>query len=505
MERAHDPRLRGSQSLEAPGAYSDVAKGLLTRIGVDTDALRAGYDTGFFRRHDLQPAIYFDREHYGVDRLVRTDLIDPSLFLPTAPTDTSLEQAVAQMPISDAARAELLRITSSADDALPDRSIFTEPGYLSSISYEHFLTQHLGVTEREVVELLRAVPSGYFGHGIDAVPAVEALGFGLPGLGSTSLGTFERAIRHAIDWATEPYHYHFPDGNASVARLLVRKLIPEVADGSTALDSITARFDYGALDRAGAGVRLRLGSTVVRAQHDGDPGTAERVFVTYVRDGKTERVRAKRVVLACYNMIVPYLCPELPQAQREALASLVKVPYVYTTVLLREWRALEKLHLAIAHSPGSFHTLTMVDFPVSLGDYAFSGDPDEPIVLHMSRAMTRPVGKPREQSRAGRFELLGLSFETLEREIRMHLGGMLGEGGFDPATDVEAIAVNRWPHGYAFAPNPLFDPEYAEGERPYEIGRQRFGRIAIANSDAGGRAYLDCAIDEAWRAVSELG
>jgi spermidine dehydrogenase len=146
----------------------------------------------------------------------------------------------------------------------------------------------------------------------------------------------------------------------------------------------------------------------------------------------------------------------------------------------------------------------MLDFPVSLGDYRFSSDPQDPIVLHMSRTMTGPGGTPQEQSRAGRHELLGLSFETLEREIRTHLGGMLGPGGFDPATDVEAIAVNRWPHGYAFTPSALFDPDYAEGEAPHEIGRRRFGRIAIANSDAGARAYLDCAIDEAWRAIGEL-
>ena len=81
---------------------------------------------------------------------------------------------------------------------------------------------------------------------------------------------------------------------------------------------------------------------------------------------------------------------------------------------------------------------------------------------------------------------------------------MLAKGGFDPARDIEGIAVNRWPHGYAFTPSPLFDPEYGPGEAPHEIGRRRFGRIAIANSDAGGRAYLDEAIDQAWRAVGEL-
>ena len=82
--------------------------------------------------------------------------------------------------------------------------------------------------------------------------------------------------------------------------------------------------------------------------------------------------------------------------------------------------------------------------------------------------------------------------------------GMLGAGGFDPAEDILGITVNRHAHGYAYEYNSLFDPDYPEGESPHEIGRQPFGRIRIANSDSGGRAYIDCAIDEAWRAVGEL-
>jgi spermidine dehydrogenase len=284
----------------------------------------------------------------------------------------------------------------------------------------------------------------------------------------------------------------------------VRHLIPAAADGTTMEDVVNAEFDYSALDRADSDVRLRLDSTVVRVQHDGDPRTAERVGVTYVRAGRTERVRARRVVLACYNIVVPYLCPELPDAQKEALRSLVKMPLVYTSVLLRSWHAFRQLGLAVAHCPGSWHQFAMLDFPVSLGDYRFSADPDDPIVVHMSRTCTQPGISPREQSRAGRYQLLGTKFETIEREIRTHLGGMLGAGGFDPARDIEAIAVNRWPHGYSFEPNPLFDPEYGPGEAPHEIGRQRFGRVAIANSDAGASAYLDVAIDQAWRAVGEL-
>ncbi|MDJ0869013.1 MAG: NAD(P)-binding protein [Myxococcota bacterium] len=494
----------GSQSLEEPSAYSDVATGLLERIGVETKRLADAYDQDFYRRNDLAGAFFFDRAHYGADRLVRTDLIDPSLFLPVAPAGVDVRSAIERMPLSEPARQELLRLVEGSEDRLVDHSILSEPELLGSISYRDFLTKHLGVEQPEVLALLQDVPSNYFGHGIDVVPALEALGFGLPGLGSTSLGRVEGLIRAGISFAFEPYVYHFPDGNASVARLLVRRLVPAVAEGTTMDDVVSAAFDYAKLDRPDAEVRLRLGSTVVRVEHEGDPRSAERVGVTYLRGGRTERVRGRRVVLACYNMIVPYLCPELPAAQKEALASLVKVPLVYTNVMLRSWQAFRELGLAIAFCPGSWHQMAMLDFPVSLGDYGFAATPDDPVVLHMNRVPTYPGLPPRDQSRTGRHELLGTPFETIEREIRTHLAGMLGPGGFDPARDIEAIAVNRWPHGYAFAPNPLFDPEYEPGAAPHEIGRQRFGRIAIANSDAGGRAYLDEAIDQAWRAVTDL-
>jgi spermidine dehydrogenase len=314
----------------------------------------------------------------------------------------------------------------------------------------------------------------------------------------------EGLLRRAITWMLEPYLYHFPDGNASVARLLVRRLIPQVADGESMEDVVTAEFDYAQLDRPDDEVRLRLGSTVVHVEHDGDPRTAERVGITYVREGRAERVRARRVVLACYNRLIPHLCPELPDAQRQALQQGVKIPLVMTNVLLGNWRAIEKLGLAIAHCPGSWHRQCIVDFPVSLGDYRFSAGPDDPIVVHMNRVPLQPGLPPRDQSRIGRTQLLNTSFETIEREIRIHLGGMLGEAGFDPARDIDAITVNRWPHGYAYNSNPLFDPEYEPGEAPHEIGRQRFGRVSIANSDAGARAYLDEAIDQAWRAVGAL-
>jgi spermidine dehydrogenase len=305
------------------------------------------------------------------------------------------------------------------------------------------------------------------------------------------------------------YRLHFPDGNATIARLLVRDLIPQAARGlkpsaAIAEDIVTARFDYSQLDAAGAPVRLRLSSTVIRARHLGPPESASQVEVTYQRAGRAFTARARGTVLACYNVMIPYLCPELPQAQKDALHSLVKTPLVYTSVALRNWRAFDALKLYRVYAPGSYHSYFHLNPHVDIGAYQSTASPDDPILVHMVRTPCQAGLTEHEQNRAGRTELLNTPFETFERNIRDQLGRTLKDGGFDPARDITAITVNRWPHGYAPEYNPLFDPQLPEAQQPHVIGRAQFGRITIANSDAGGGAYTDSAINQGHRAVMEL-
>jgi spermidine dehydrogenase len=99
---------------------------------------------------------------------------------------------------------------------------------------------------------------------------------------------------------------------------------------------------------------------------------------------------------------------------------------------------------------------------------------------------------------------MNTSFATFERNIREQLGAMLGSAGFDPASEIHGITVNRWAHGYAFSPSPLFDPAWKEEEKPWVVGRKPFGRITIANSDSAAEAETDAAIDQAYRAVHEI-
>jgi spermidine dehydrogenase len=355
---------------------------------------------------------------------------------------------------------------------------------------------------------LQAFPHPLFGVGIDAVAAQDAWGLEMPGFNGLKLdpapgkGMNRDCIRND---EAEKYFFHFPDGNASIARLLVRKLIPAAIAGTSATDVVTAKADYSKLDESSSAVRIRLNSTVVKVNHRGDPASAKEVEVSYFTEGKLKTVRAANCILACWHVVIPYIAQELPDAQKEALASAQKVPLLYTNVLIRTWNAFQKLGARGIYCPGMYHTSINLDLPVSIGGYECTKKPDEPIVVHMMKAACKPGRPAREQHKLGRIQLYGTTFETYERNIREQLLRILGPGGFDPARDIMEITVNRWPHGYAYEYNSLFDQFWLEGgETPCEVARKPFGRLAIANADAGAYAYTDGAIDHAYRAVQEL-
>ncbi len=495
----------GTQSIDSPAPYSQVAKDLITELGIDVARYAKVLDAGLYKSLGLRPSMFFDKETFGSDRLVVGD-----------PREEAFQAAA---PVSDAVRRDLKRLFTERMDPMPGLSSADKKARLARMSYSDFLTKQLKL-DAGVVKIFQTRTHGLFGAGIDVVPAQDAFAMGFPGFDGMGLapapgpGQNLDSIRSE---EAENYYFHFPDGNASVARLLVRRLVPGAIPGSTMDDIVTARADYGKLDVAGTPVRIRLSSSVMRVRHTGPSGGDQRVEVTYVQrpsppqDPKTSRpqdlksVTARSVVLACWHTVIPALCPELPAAQKTALDYAIKVPLVYTNVFIRQWTAFQKLGVQRVSLPGMWHTSVSLDFPVSLGTYTHPKDPGEPIVLHLSKSACRPGLPIRDQHRAGRRELLTTSFETIERSIRDSLGRALGGGGFDPARDILGITVNRWPHGYAYQYNSLADDFWLNGgEQPCVVARRKFGRIAIANADAGAYSYTDAAIDHAHRAVAEL-
>jgi spermidine dehydrogenase len=481
----------GTQSIDGPKEYSHVARSLIAELGIDLQRFYSAYDRGFYRTRGMSQGMFFDRETFGRDHL--------AVGAGAAPWATVLAQA----PLDAAVRRDVIRVYEGTTDYLAGRTKEQKIDHLARTSYQNYLLHDVRVAPA-AIPVFQALTNDLWGLGIDAVPAYDLYESGFRG-GFQGLGLEETPRTHTHLKATppegeEPYIFHFPDGNATIARLLVRRLIPGAVPGRTMDDVIGARVRYASLDASGP-VRLRLNSTAVRVRHV----SPREVEVTYVRGGTAWTARADNVVLACWNMVIPYLCPEMPAAQKAGLAYGAKVPLVYTNVAFTNWTAFDRLKVANVYAPGCYHTLVDLDYPVSLGNYHFSSAPEHPIVAHLLRTPCHPGLSSREQHRAGRAELLATSFETFERNIRDELARMLSGGGFDPARDIAAITVNRWPHGYAYEYNTLWDAAAWPGvEKPCVIGRQRFGRIAIANSDAGAHAYTNAAIDEAHRAVKEL-
>ena len=490
----------GTLAIDSPRPYSTISMGLLRQLGVDVEALaREVQHFDFYTKLGLGAGAFFDRETFGADHLLRLE----GGWL----SGDFSEQTLAQTPLSETARSDLKRLGAAQVDYMPGLTDSQKKERLSRMSYRDYLLNVVKV-DRSVAAFYQTASHPEWGVGIDAVAALELFAFGFPGFKGLKLKPHSTrrmgpTASGYLDTGGSP-RFHFPDGNASIARLLVRSLLPEAVPGSSAKDVVTARVNYGRLDRDDAPVRIRLSSTAVNVANLGGSANSTGVEVTYVRSGRAYRVGADRCVLAGYNMMIPYLCPELPEAQKAALHELVKTPLVYTTVALRNWTAFSKLGVAMIYCPGGYHCLLNLNPKVDIGNYLSVSSPQEPMLLLMVRTPCEPGLPEHEQNKAGRSELLMTSFATFEREIRSQLARILGPGGFDPGLDIEAITVNRWPHGYAPEWNPLFDADVPEAQQPHVIGRARCGRIAIANSDAGGQAYTDCAINQADRAVNEL-
>jgi spermidine dehydrogenase len=498
----------GTFSIESPAPYSAVAKALIQELGIDVSSYPQYVSKDLYRSFGLAPNIFFDKETFGSDRLV----VNPAPLGATQTADLSADsnawkRFMTEAPLTDSAKRDIRRLFEDAADYLPGLSSDEKKARLARMSYAKFLADFVKV-DQQVIQLYQALPQPLFGVGIDAVAAQDAWGLGAPGFEGMKLhpepgkGMNRDAIPNE---EAGKYFFHFPDGNASIARLLVRTLIPDAIPGSSANDVVMARANYKRLDQPSSPTRIRLNSTVVRVKHLGDAASAQEVEVAYAQGGKVRTVRAAHCVLACWHMVIPYICNELTDKQKEALASAAKVPLLYTNVALRNWTSFQKVGASSVYAPGGYHSFMTLDLPVSIGGYQCSHQPEDPILVHMMKTPCKPGLPARDQHRIGRTELFTTTFETMERNIREQLSRTLGPGGFDSARDISAITVNRWPHGYAYEYNSLWDKFWLEGtETPCEVARKPFGRLAIANADAGAYAYTDSAIDHAYRAVQEI-
>ncbi len=493
----HDGRMLlgigGSVNLESPGDYSKVASGLLDDLGIDLEAMKTNMDDFALLDSSADSLLAFP----GPDGHVKVRGNWTQLMLGIG----DYESAVRALPLPSSEQDKLIELFSGDRDYLDDLSLSEKYAYIESVSYAQFLTERVGLSEK-TIPMFYPIPKLMAGPAAPRYSVIEAFRLGSPGI--QGMGWLGELADQLLAGLMAGYQtLYFPDGNASVARLLVHKLIPAVAPGAQGFSDIAAsRFNYGALDRENHPVRLRLNSTVVGVRENRD----DAVTVDYVRDANAFSVTGDHCVLACYNGAIEHICPQLPEIQKEALRYGVKVPLVMTNVLVENGHAFSKLGVGQVTCPNDPYVVVTVAPPTTTGGHQPPRGPDDPLVIYMLGVPTvDPAGgeTSRELLRMAHHKVYATAFDTYEREIRDQLQGLLGEHGFDHETDIKAITVNRWPHGYAYEYMSLDDPQWAEGQAPHEIGRAQFGRISIANSDAEGRAYLDAAIDAGQRAVAE--
>ena len=493
--------LGGAQNIESVSGYSDAAARLMSDIGLNEDFLNF-MDAS--TSEDLALVGNFDANNGVALPGSQDHFIYAGNWNAVMYGGEGYEQVLESLPLPDDETAKLIAFWGGKRDFLKGLSLSEKWDYLNTVSYNQFLIDKVGLLPT-TVPILNAIIlhlSGMTGWNLTVGEALLGGASGIKSLGwlgratAAAGGTFlDRLLKIRM----------FPDGNASVARLLVQQLIPTVAPEVTGPSNIVgARFNYDALDRAGNTTRLRLNSTAVGIRED-QAGTVE---VDYVEDGSAKRVMADHCILACYNGLIPHLCPEMPESQKAGLAYGVKTPFVYANVQVRNGKAFSKAGATLFQCPYDPFQWVSCAPTVAVGGFEPPRGPDDPMVIFMMHS-PMPMAKPdpklsaRDQLRLARTEIYQTQFSDYEQQIRQQLQSMLGQFGFQHQSDIEAITVNRIPHGYAYPYVKLDDPEWEPGQAPHEIGRAQFGRISVANSDSEAVALMNAAFDAAYRAVEE--
>ncbi|MFD1934790.1 NAD(P)-binding protein [Nonomuraea mangrovi] len=490
----------GSQSIEAPSVWTAEGKNLLYLLDVDLAKFRTYFDRKLYSDFGMTDSVMCDRESFATEKLVRlTGGLTP-------------ERLAAQLPIGDRARRDLVRLYKNPPDYLRGLSRDQKEKRLAALTYSRYLLEVARV-HPDVERFFRTTSSDEWAYDTTAFGAIDAWGsakgWDYPGFQGLKLHRDKPSRFNSPSvikqWdADDPDIYHFPEGNQALVRMMVGRMIPGFTD-ATDMDGITtAAFDYGKLDLAANRVRFRLSSPVVSVANDGGADKATSATVGYFDGNAIRTVGAGAVIMACWNMVIPYLVPELPGEQREALRKAVKMPLLYATVQLRDWTAWQRARVTRTRWTGAYWCVSELDHPVSMPGYTCSRDPSEPINVHMVATPAQSGMAPSQGAVAGRHVLINTPFSFMEYTIRDQLTRLLGAAGFEPERDIEAITVNRWGHGYAPEYCRPWNDFYPDGPLPADIARRRCGRIAIANSDSVPAAYADAAISAAYRAVAEL-
>jgi spermidine dehydrogenase len=399
-------------------------------------------------------------------------------------------------PISASARVEWLRFLTGAS---VDDKKFEHPKvegdaisrYLDSITLEQHYMERFGLSQETVRTFLSPVEGGGAGLGPDALSGYSDYAF---------------EMLHPIPDETGDMDQMFPGGNTTIARLMVKSLIPNSIDGPDNIESVSRNnVNFAALDSPGAPARIRLGSTAISVRHDGDPAKFSSVSIVYEKGGKLYRVRGRSAVMAGGSWTSKHIVKDLPEKYSLAYAEFYRSPCMMANVAVRNWRFLYNMGLTGCRwFDGAVGNYMEVRKLALTGVIDPTISPDSPIVLSLKVLYSYPGLSTQEQGIRGRGELMSTSFREYERRIRQQFTDMFGNSGFNAERDIAGIILNRWGHAY-LSPQPGFFFGKDGRPAPREILRNApFGRIAFANTDLAGAMDHRFSILEARRAVNQL-
>ncbi len=514
--------------LDIPGSYGQPALDLLDYCGVDIDNFPSSTTPGIPASYGLRQMLLFPAAEWGTDRLVqnRVNATEPN-------TAAGWTAFVNRLPFSQAAKDAIVRIqTDTTTDWLVAKhgpmSVDEKIQRLTRITYKQYLKDYVGAPEEAIVQYQRS-SHGLLGAGAQAVSAADCWMLGQPGFDGLGLGDVEGRTFPGIGRTPQMDNMvdsgpsrAWPDGNTSVLRLLVSKLIPaafpDVDGGRPNQENIVkAVCDYTQLDRPGNSVRIRLNSLVTEVKPAGrHERYAEVVYTPVGGRGRPVgfRVRASHVVMACWNRVTAHLVDDLPRRQVEDLCYARKVPLIYGRAVLNNWTAWADAKISSISPRGKslFWDSTSISAGARFGA-AYGPTPNEPPTAPASLTFTVVPNDPLQTPQiaayeSGRQALLNMSFGDLEGALIDVIDRSVNTSGgdFEPERDMHSIMINRWNYGYAHELSSVFDPSVygPVADQPHVRGRVPFRNVSIANSDSGAMAYTHSAISEGYRAVQDL-
>lgn len=408
-------------------------------------------------------------------------------------------------PIPDKARHELASWFSGKSS---EGNKFEPPKYegdeisrqLDSITLEQHIMERHGLSQETIRTFLCPVEGGGSGLGPDALSAYC---------------DYAADLLHPYDDGSHEEVQMFPGGNTTIARLMVKTLIPASMDGPLSVDGVSrSSMKFPTLDVPSSPARLRLSATVIAVQHDGDPDRSETLSITYAKDGKLFRLKARSAVMAGGSWTTKHIVTDLPAAHRQAYAQFYRSACMMVNVAVRNWRFLHKMNITGCRwfeGVGNYMDVRRLAL-AGIDDAGIS--PDSPVVLTVKVLYAYPGLSTEDQGHRGRAEMLSTSFREYEQRLRDQFSSMFAHDGFDAKRDIAAIILNRWGHAY-LNPQPGFffgtvQRDSATGHSvtrpaPRELLRSApFGRIAFANTDLAGAMDHRFSILEAHRAVNQL-